>query len=228
MKVQSTKYTLKICLTKFSHCSHHRRDSAKNIHQGWGGDDPKRELDVDENARADAAEEGANPAGTPTANGAATPAEGESAEKVEAAAEEEKDNTKTLDEYLAEQAAKRAQIGAKKEARVADSADTDSLGKRLEKQDSEDYYKIQKERQTRQREKKEKQILEIEQSFNAPPAPARTGAGGRGRGGDRGRGGQRGRGDRGRGAPRGARGRGGASSGPSLNLSDDSAFPTLG
>ncbi|UZJ55947.1 hypothetical protein CBS101457_005267 [Exobasidium rhododendri] len=210
-----------------------KEDSAKNIHQGWGGDDPKRELDVEDGARADAAEEGATPAGDKS-----TPVNGEAAAGGEAKealpiVEEEVDNTKTLDEYLAEQATKRAQIGAKKEARSADVVDPDTLGKRLEKQDAEEYFKIEKERQVRQREKKEKQVLQIEQSFNAPPAPARGGSErgrGGGRGGDRGRGGARGRGDRGRGAPRGApRGRGISSGGgANLNLSDDSAFPTLG
>lgn len=117
------------------------------MHQGWGGDDPKRELDVEEGSRADALEEGATPAGESAAvpNGTVTPAEGAVEPKAEV--EEEKDNTKTLDEYLAEQAAKRAQIGTKKEARTADAADLDVLGKRLEKQDAEDYYKTQKVRQ---------------------------------------------------------------------------------
>ena len=101
---------------------------------------------MDENSRADAAAEGATPSGDAPAeaNGVAAAGEGEAPEVKADAVEEEKDNTKTLDEYLAEQAAKRAQIGAKKEARQADSADAEALGKRLEKQDSEDYYKIQK------------------------------------------------------------------------------------
>lgn len=214
--------------------------------QGWGGDDPKRELDAEDGARADAAEEGATPAGEAAVapNGAVTSSDAPEADaKAPVIEKEEEDNTKTLDEYLADLAAKRAQIGAKKEARPADAADLDALGQRLQKQDSEDYFKTQKvsievlyllrmsanidftfqERTLRQREKKEKQVLEIQQSFNTPSAPRGTARGGRG-GGERGRGGGdrgsgRGRGgDRGRGAFRGGpRGgssmRGGASSG---------------
>ncbi|MCO5610065.1 hypothetical protein L7F22_064300 [Adiantum nelumboides] len=145
-----------------------------------------------------------------------------------AAVEEEKDNTKTLDEYLAEQAAKRAQIGAKKEARQADNIDASSLGKKVEHSRGEDFYSVQKEMKHRQRERKEKATLEIEQTFYTPPvrpSPGRGGARGGGRGG---RGGERGaeRGGRGRGAARG--GRGGRPTGPAVNLADQSAFPTLG
>ncbi|PWN93929.1 hypothetical protein FA10DRAFT_264526 [Acaromyces ingoldii] len=217
-----------------------REDSNKNLHQGWGGDDPKRELAVDENARADAAAEGGDSVKPSSdapvsgeANGWDAPAEGgaktgDAPSAPLAAVEEEKDNTKTLDEYLAEQAAKRAQIGAKKEARQADNIDASSLGKKVEHSRGEDFYSVQKEMKHRQRERKEKATLEIEQTFYTPPvrpSPGRGGARGGARGG---RGGERGaeRGGRGRGAARG--GRGGRPTGPAVNLADQSAFPTLG
>lgn len=210
------------------HSATGKEDSHKKVEQGWGGDDAKRELDAEDGAKADAAaeEDTTGEAGdkkeAPKANGAPP------VEKELAPVEEEKDNTKTLDEYLAEQAAKRAQIGALKEARPAET-DAKALGTKMEKQSDEDYFKAQKERSNRQRERKEKQILEIEQSFNAPPAASR-GAGRGGRGSGRGRGGERGRGfggERGAGRGRGGRGRGG-SAGANINLSDSAAFPTLG
>lgn len=208
------------------HSATGKDDSNKKIEQGWGGEDPKRELDAEDGAKADAAEEVTGEGekkDAPTANGSA---EKELPAVVE---EEEKDNTKTLDEYLAEQAAKRAQIGAVKEARAAE-VDDKALGTKVTKQLGDDYYSTQKERVQRQRERKEKQVLEIEQNFNPPPSAGR-GRGGEGRGGrgGRGRGEGRGRGrgeGRGRGAPRGARG--GNSAGANINLADSSAFPTLG
>lgn len=209
------------------HSATGKDDSNKKIGQGWGGDDPKRELDAEDGAKADAAEEEAGDAEkkdsvAPTTNGSA---EKELPAVVE---EEEKDNTKTLDEYLAEQAAKRAQIGAYKEARAAE-VDDKALGTKVTKQLGDDYYSTQKERVQRQRERKEKQVLEIEQSFNPPPSAGRGRGEGRGGRGGRGRGEGRGRG-RGEGRGRGGRGgRGGSSAGgANINLADSSAFPTLG
>ena len=39
------------------HSATGKDDSAKKIEQGWGGDDPKRELDAEDGAKADAAKE---------------------------------------------------------------------------------------------------------------------------------------------------------------------------
>ena len=210
------------------HSATGKDDSNKKIEQGWGGDDPKRELDAEDGAKADAAEE---EAGDAEKKDAAAPTTNGSAEKELPAVveEEEKDNTKTLDEYLAEQAAKRAQIGALKEARAAE-VDDKALGTKVTKQLGDDYYSTQKERVQKQRERKEKQILEIEQNFNPPPSAGRGRGEGRGGRGGRGRGEGRGRGrgeGRGRGGPRGG-GRGGSSAGANINLADNSAFPTLG
>lgn len=190
-----------------------KSDSAKRIEQGWGGDDPQRELDAESKARIDADQEDDGQAKSQAEpNGAA-----------EEAAPAEKDNTKTLDEYLAEQASKRAQIGAVKTARPAEAVD--NLGTKFEKAGDEDYYSVKTERALRQRDRKEKQIIEIDQTFNGPPAAGRGRGRGGARGGGRGRGGaDRGGADRGRGR---GRGRGGRSGGANLNLSDDAAFPTL-
>ncbi|PWN28031.1 hypothetical protein BDZ90DRAFT_160292 [Jaminaea rosea] len=210
------------------HSQTDRVDSEKNIHQGWGGDDGKRELKNEEDAVADA-----NAEATP-ANGAATPAtvEGdEAAPAAEAVPAEEVDNTKTLDEYLADMAAKKATLGGKAVTpRTVEGGQWEGFGNKVVKSQSggDEFYAATKAANERkQRERKEKQTLDIEQTFNTPPVASRGGRGGArgGRGGDfggRGRGEGRGRGARG--APRGARG---GNAGPKVNLEDTRAFPSL-
>lgn len=119
----------------------YRRDSEKKEHQGWGGDDGKRELDNENQGRLDAVAEGPN--------GEAAPAAEKPAGSEEAAAErapreeEEEDKTKTLDEYLADLAAKRAAIGAPaKPTRTAndDEKQWKDFGKKVEKSGEDDSY----------------------------------------------------------------------------------------
>lgn len=88
-------------------------DTDKQLRQAWGGEDGERELETEEKAKADAAQE------TGEAAAAASAPNGEASEKP-APIEEEPDNTKTYDEYLAEQLAKKATLGGgAKEARTA-------------------------------------------------------------------------------------------------------------
>lgn len=211
-----------------SPCHLSRSDSDKNIHQGWGGDDGKRELKNEEDAAADASAE-AKPA-----NGDSTPAtvEGEEAAALaaEAAPVEEVDNTKTLDEYLADLAAKKTVIGGKTVApRAVESGSWEGFGNKVVKSQSggDEFYAATKQASAgKQRERKEKQLLEIEQTFNQPAVASRGGRGGarggRGDFGGRGRGEGRGRGGRG-----GARGARGGNAGANVSLNDTRAFPSL-
>ncbi|KAN0065775.1 hypothetical protein ACQY0O_000905 [Thecaphora frezii] len=194
------------------HSQTDRVDTPKNLHQGWGGDDGKRELDVEKKAEADAKAENLEANGAPAAEGEAKPEEKQP--------EEEEDKTMTLDEYLAAQAAKKASIAAPKvrEAPADDSA-WSNFGVKLEKPESDDYFAAKKAEKTRTRAQKEgKQLLEIEQRFDQP-------AGGRGRGTRGGRGGRGG--DRGSTRGNGPRGRGARANNASVNLADKSAFPSL-
>ncbi len=120
-------------------------DSDKAIAQGWGGDDPKRELNAEEGAIADAAAEGSG-AATP-ANGEAAPAAEGDAPAAEAEAApapvEEVDNTKTLDEYLAEQAERKAKLGNNQQGpREAES--WKEIGTKVEKgaEEEESFFKV--------------------------------------------------------------------------------------
>ncbi|KAE8215677.1 hypothetical protein CF327_g1077 [Tilletia walkeri] len=238
-----------------------REDSEKRIAQGWGGDDAKRELDNEDKAVADANAD-KNGEG-PIANGDAAPAaDGEAgadaaATKEAASApvptipEEEVDNTKTLDEFLAEQTAKRATLGGSKEARAAQDDQWKDFGTPLVKNtEGEAYYVKQAKDEAAAsaaaaktaKARNQKQFLEIDQTYSTPAGGAdRGGRGGRGRGegrggyrggrgggegGARGGGARGGEGSRGRGgAGRGGASRGGANAG--VNLSDQSAFPSL-
>ncbi|CAO1624406.1 unnamed protein product [Sympodiomycopsis kandeliae] len=199
------------------HSQTDRVDSEKNLHQGWGGDDGKRELKAEQDGVEDAAAE--KPTVEANGEGAATPAAAETPA-------EEVDNTQTLDEYLASLAAKKANLGGKTVApRTLESDDQwNNFGSKVVKSQGggDEYYASTKTNaQRQQKERKERQTLEIEQTFNTPPVASR---GGRGRGGPRE--GGRGRGEgRGRGGARGGRGRGGA--GANVNLDDKRAFPTL-
>ncbi|KAK0544875.1 hypothetical protein OC846_003623 [Tilletia horrida] len=217
-----------------------KEDTEKRVAQGWGGDDPKRELDAEDKAVADADAEKNGEA--PVANGDAAPAaEGEAAAPAAGATptipEEEVDNTKTLDQYLAEQTAKKAQLGGgPKEIRATGDDQWTGFGTQLVKDTEGEafYYKAKEDKASNAAKssgKKEKQFLEIDATFAAPAGAREGGRGGRGRG--EGRGGYRGRGEGGRGGgARGGRGRGdgarrGGASNAGVNLSDQSAFPSL-
>lgn len=226
-----------------------QHDSEKKEHQGWGGDEGKRELEAEVEGEKDAAGEAkagdgwdSAPAdgekkaedGWASKEGDAKAADGK-ANGAPAPVEEEEDNTLTYDEYLAQQAAG-VSIGGieSRSARQANAGADDSQWKhavevaRKADQAEESYFAASKtKKQQRERaEKAGKQYIEIEPHFAPPERSGRGGErGGRGRGargGDRGerRGGNRGAG---RGAPRG----GARSQTADINPDDKNAFPSL-
>ncbi|PWY99395.1 hypothetical protein BCV70DRAFT_217760 [Testicularia cyperi] len=196
------------------HSQTDRVDSQKQVAQGWGGEDGKKELESEEKAEADAKAEGAEN-GTAAAAAAAT----DRAAEVEKVPEEEEDKTMTLDQYLAAKAGKKLNIESKAPRAVASDDSAYSKLTKLESKE-EEYFAATKTQKLRSRPQKEgKQILEIEQTFNQPAVQQRGGRGGRGgsRGAPRGE----------RGASRGRGGRGGRGSGAQVNLADNAAFPKL-
>ncbi|KAI9572931.1 hypothetical protein HD554DRAFT_1392808 [Boletus coccyginus] len=229
------------------HSATGRTDSDKKIHNGWGGDDGNAELKVEQAATSDAAAESgglndwAAPAETPADTSAgdwAAPADTSAgdwgappqdtahpdAEKPDSARRrdrdpDEEDNTLTLDQYLAQQKEKENALLPKLETRKANEGAEDAIpdgATRLEKGEGETYFSGKTKSAPKARvEKKEKVFLEIDVRFERPAR------GGRGRGGDGGEGrgrvsGGRGRGNRGRGAANGT-----------VNVEDESAFPSL-
>lgn len=219
-----------------------RTDTQKQEHQGWGGDEGKRELEAEHAGETDAAAE-KNADGVP-----ATPvaAEGDASAAAPAAAKaaaedkgpevptEPEDNSLTYDEYLKQQksAGRGALDSLELAARKANEGQDDSQwkdGVLVEKEHKvEDTYFLgaSKEKAAKQRERKQKTFVEVDFT-TAPPRDASRGRGrgrgeGRGgiaRGGDRGRG-RVGRGGGGRGAPR-ANGR------QAVNVDDNKDFPSL-
>jgi len=204
-------------------------DSDKAEHQGWGGDDGKRELENENAGVTDAAAE----KGTETPVGEAADAAAPAEKAPEVPAEPE-DTSKTYEEFLKERktAGRGVLDGLSTQARKANEGADDSQwkdGVAISK-DSEDagyFADLQKDKAAKARkERKEKTFLEVE--FQAPARPgsdrdgARGGRGGRG-GRGRGEGAPRGRGS----AGRGGRGRGTAAQSNGINLSDNNAFPTL-
>ena len=162
---------------------------------------------------------------------------------------EPEDNSKSFADYLAEQAEKKLKLGAGvREARKPNEGSKQDKkwaeAKPLNKDDEEDSYIAGKgEKAKRERHRKEKTVLDVDMRYVEPSSGGRggdRGRGGRGRGEGRGdfRGGDRGRGGRGRGD--GYRGRGdfdfrggyrggrGGGRGDAVNVSDTSAFPSLG
>ncbi|KAI0724508.1 hypothetical protein C8T65DRAFT_626727 [Cerioporus squamosus] len=218
------------------HSATGKTDSEKKVHQGWGGDEGVSELKAEAGAAIDAAAEngewgnttndadawGAPPGEAPAAELPA--ADGEKAGEREGRKPreprepEEEDNTLTLDEYRKKQAG--LDIVPKLEARkVDDSAFKDAVV--VTKKDEEDTaYFVGKTKSSAPKpkaKKEEKVFIEIDARFERPSR------GGRGRGGDRG--GDRGGRARARG---GGRGRGGnPNAATTLNVADESAFPSL-
>lgn len=214
-----------------------RSEHEKQAEHGWGANKGESEwndeLAGQELAQKDAA--GADPA-DPNAVTADADAEA-------AAAAEEEEKTKTYDEYLAELAARQANLGPPAAVRRPNEGTREdkkwATAKPLEKEAGEDYFAGDAKDKTRTRERKTKNLLDIEPRFVEPNQQRRGGGGERGRGG-------RGRGDRGRGdgAPRGNRGdrggdrndrgpprnayQGGRPAGGNVNVQDESAFPALG
>lgn len=209
--------------------AHAHPDSEKRVASGWGAEDGTAELTAEVEGAVDANKEAAEPQ-TPT--GETAPAVEETA--AEKKPEEEEDNTKSYEEYLAERkAAQKAELG-KLEGRTVEGT-SDFVGSVFQRKEEEEFFSGPKKEKAaaakKEKERKEKVFLEVEGKF-APPS--------RGEGREGGRGGARGgrggfRGDRGSDRPRGAaRGgaRGGArnanSNGPTPSVTDESAFPALG
>lgn len=205
-----------------------RDEHEKQAEHGWGANKGESEWN-DEIAGQELANKDA--AGVDTADPNAVTTDAAEAEAAAAAAEEEK--TKTYDEYLAELAARQANLGPPVAVRRPNEGTREDKkwanAKPLEKEGGEDYFAGDAKDKTRTRERKTKNLLDIEPQFVEPRDQRRGGGrGGRGRG-DRGRGdgAPRGRGDRG--APRGSAYHGGRQQAPSrAYIKDDSAFPALG
>jgi len=204
-------------------------DSHKKEHQGWGGDEGKRELNDQSAGWNDAKAEG--DASTPKPDGWDTgeaPAESTPAPGPEPEVDPDA-NLKTLDEYLAERRALAPQLPAEPFGRKANEGADETQWKDgvevLRSTNAEDAFYIgNKEQKNRARKAKEgKTFIEFEPRFDRP------------RGGDRGRGDSRGRGrgegrGRGRGEFRGGRGSGGrgARGTPrTVDVDDSTAFPSL-
>ncbi|KAL4243537.1 RNA binding protein HABP4/SERBP1-like protein [Abortiporus biennis] len=219
------------------HSATGKTDSEKKIHQGWGGDEGVSELKAEVSAVTDAAADateggwgeqtteswGAAIADAP-AEGASPAAEGEKGEgrRGRERVEEEEDNTLTLDQYLQQQKEKELALVPKLETRKANEGD-DSIWKDAvvvnKKDEEETAYFVGKTKASAPKtkvEKKEKVFLEIDARFERPSR------GGRGRGD---RGGERGERRGGRG--RGGRGRANGTNAPSLDVDDQTAFPSL-
>lgn len=197
-----------------------KTDSEKKVHQGWGGDEGKTELNAEEAAASDAAAEAVPESAVEGAEPAATEGQPEARPRREREPEEE-DNTLTLDQYLAQQKEKDAILpkleGSRQANDGADDVWKDAVA--LSKNEDEESYFIGKGKSApKARTKKEEKVyIEIDGRFDRPERGGR----GRGRGGDRGRGA-----GRGRGAPRGAP-RGQQNGGSNLNVDDETAFPSL-
>ncbi|KAI5792396.1 hypothetical protein DFH27DRAFT_186748 [Peziza echinospora] len=216
-----------------------RVDTEKKVSQGWGSDDKEwtEEKAGESIAQAEASSENvAVAAGEPEVVGEA---------EVAAAAEEPEEKLKTYQDYLAEVAAKKEALNPLPQARQPNEGSrTDSKWKnavpvKKSEEDSEAYFAGKEAKARKERERKQKVVVEIDQRFQE--APRQGGRGGSERGGRGGRGGAE-RGER-RGGPRGGRGgqeggfRGGErrggfaprnNAGPTVNLADPSAFPSLG
>jgi plasminogen activator inhibitor 1 RNA-binding protein len=205
-----------------------KSDHVKQADQSWGAPTGSSEWD-DEKAGEEIAKsevkEGFDTDVAAPVNADGEKPEGEAGEAEAVPQVDESANNKSYDDYLAEQAEKRLNLGNTLEARKPnEGSKVDKKwanAKALNKDDDEDsYIKGNAQKVARQRERKEKQTVEIDHRFQETPR------------GDRGRG--RGRGGRGRGEHRGEhrgeyRGRGGRGGrGDNVNTSDESAFPKLG
>ncbi|KAJ9102453.1 hypothetical protein QFC21_002853 [Naganishia friedmannii] len=213
--------------------AHALPDSEKRVASGWGADEGNAELAAEVEGAVDASKEAASPdadaAATPAAAAAST-----EAPVAEKKVEEEEDNTKSYEEYLAEKA-KAASAFAQLEGRQVVGT-SDFVGSALKKSDEPEdpfFSGLKKEKPTGVKKetssKKEKIFIEHEGRF-APPSSGERGERTERRGGARGgRGGARG-GDRPtRGAARGAaRGGNNTQRQAPIAVNDDKAFPALG
>ncbi|KAG9126857.1 hypothetical protein FRC07_001714 [Ceratobasidium sp. 392] len=219
------------------HSQSGKTDTEKRINSGWGAEEGRTELAAEESGAADATadakdttetnEWGAPAAeewGAPPPEGGEAPKEGEERPERRQREEEEDDNTMTLTEYLAKKKASEG-VPTKPEGRAANEGADNTLWKdavQLQRDEDENNYFVGKTKAApKARAKKEEKVhIEIDARF----APVERGGRGRGRGGDRGSGDRgRGRGNRGRGSfdqPRGGRS-------TEVDVSDESAFPSL-
>lgn len=209
--------------------AHALPDSEKRVASGWGADEGNAELAAEVEGAVDASKEAASPDAD-----AAAPAAATEAPVAEKKVEEEEDNTKSYEEYLAEKA-KAASAFAQLEGRRVEGT-SDFVGSALKKSDEPEdpfFSGLKKEKPTGVKKetssKKEKIFIEHEGRF-APPSSGERGERTERRGGARGgRGGARG-GDRpARGAARGgARGGNNTQRQAPIAVNDDKAFPALG
>ncbi|GAB7353075.1 hypothetical protein MBLNU459_g3623t1 [Dothideomycetes sp. NU459] len=218
-------------------------DHEKQAAHGWGAETGNAEWDDEKAAAADAKAEEKD--GIIADSSVPVDADGVAADKIP----EEEDNTKSYEQYLAEQLEKKAALSAGSlEIRKPNEGSSKKFpeGKAFARDETEENFIAGSGgKAKRERERKTKQTLDIDQAWKeeaTPSADRGASRGGRGRGegrprgdGARGRGEGRGRGGRGRGEGRGeARGapRGGAPraarGGPSPNLTSSSDFPSLG
>lgn len=218
-------------------------DGDKQAGHGWGENTAAGELDDETTGLADARKEekeGIVVDDTPVdENGAPidqTPAEPE-------------DNSKSYEQYLAEQLEKKAALNDRPlEVRKANEGSTKKFpeGTAVTRDtENEDFFVGGGGKKGRARDRKEKATLDIDQAWVEQETSQRGGSFRGGRGAGRGRGEGRGEGRGGRGGARGGRGgergsfrggesrggaprggRGGAGSGP--NISNSTDFPTLG
>lgn len=210
---------------------HLRRDSAKAEHQGWGGDDGKRELQAEVEGETDAVTEAKE--GDEAKPAAETNGEAKAEETAPAAPAEEEDNSLTYEEYLKQKKSAPIAGVSQIQARKANEGSDDSQWKDgvvHTKEQPTEFFTLEQQRVCRlpspkhntemlvlttpihypqaektrkEKARKEKQLLEVE--FTAPARQERSGDRGRGSRGGRGRGEGRGRGDaRGAGRGRGA------------------------
>lgn len=202
--------------------AHALPDSEKRVASGWGADEGKAELAAEVEGAVDANKEAAAPdTDAPTTPAADAPA-------AEKKVEEEEDNTKSYEEYLAEKA-KQASAFGQLEGRQVEGT-SDFVGSALKKSaEPEDpfFSGLKKEKvQAPKKEtstKKEKIYLEHEGRFAPVSTGERRGGARGGRGGNRGDRGER----PARGTARGGRG-GNASRQAPIPVDDDKAFPALG
>lgn len=193
--------------------SEHEKQAA----HGWGGNDGNAEL-ADEQAGEAIAKQDEKAAVTEDAEAEAEP--------------EPEDKTKSYDAYLAELAEKKLALGNTNLRKPNEgSSKKFPEGTAVTRDEEEDFIAGSGGKAKRQRDRKEKAFVELDGDRMLQAAPReggfRGGRGGRGRG--EGRGEYRGRGGRGRGEGRGeGRPRGGRGGQAGPNLSDSSAFPSLG
>lgn len=191
----------------------------KQAAHGWGGNDGQAELADEQAGEAIAQQEEKEAA----------------AEGAEPQEPEPEDKSKSYSAYLAEQAEKKLSLGASniRQANEGSSKKFPEGTAFSRDEDDEEYIAGSGGKSKRERQRKEKVHVELDGDRMLAPAPREGNFRGRGRGRGEFRGGEgRGRGGRGRGEARGrggeARGRGGRGGQSGPNVTDTSAFPSLG